>query len=114
LGDQAPAVASSIQPTVVARLAKFFPHATPVRLPVRLFQGTDVATTASKATVIEFGTAQEVLFASAPPLEFAEMLRLQNSDGSLDAEASVAGPCHTTTAGAQLQRALSAMSRTGS
>jgi hypothetical protein len=89
LGDQAPAVASSIQPTVVARLAKFFPHATPVRLPVRLFRGTDVATTASETTVIEFGTAQEVLFASALPLEFAETLRLKNSDGSLDAEASV-------------------------
>lgn len=89
MSDQAPAVASSVPPTVVARLARFFPHATPVRLPVRLFRGTDPTTTASEATIIEFGTAQEVLFASALPLEFAEMLRLQNSDGSLDAEASV-------------------------
>jgi hypothetical protein len=89
LADQAPAIESSIQPTVVARLARFFPHATPVRLPVRLFQGTGAAATASETTVIEFGTAQEVLFASALPLEFAETLRLQNCDGSLDAEASV-------------------------
>ncbi len=40
-------------------------------------------------TVIEFGTAREVLFACVTPLEFADILRLRNSDGSLDTEASV-------------------------
>jgi hypothetical protein len=40
-------------------------------------------------TVIEFGTSREVLFACATPLEFADILRLRNSDGSLDTEASV-------------------------
>jgi len=39
--------------------------------------------------VIEFGTPHEVLFACATPLEFADILHLRNSDGSLDAEASV-------------------------
>jgi len=39
--------------------------------------------------VIEFGTAREVLFACTTPLEFADVLRLRNSDGSLDTEASV-------------------------
>lgn len=42
-----------------------------------------------ESTVIEFGTSREVLFACATPLEFADILRLRNSDGSLDTEASV-------------------------
>ena len=40
-------------------------------------------------TVIEFGTPHEVLFACGTPLEFADVLRLRNSDGSLDTEAAV-------------------------
>ena len=43
----------------------------------------------SEATVIEFGTEQEVLFFSSLPLEFEDRIRLQNSDGSLDAEAKI-------------------------
>ena len=39
--------------------------------------------------VIEFGTAREVLFTSTLPLEFDDRLRLVNSDGSLDARATV-------------------------
>lgn len=42
-----------------------------------------------ESTVIEFGTSREVLFACTMPLEFADVLRLRNSDGSLDTEASV-------------------------
>ena len=40
-------------------------------------------------TVIEFGTAHEVLFSSSLPLEFEDRVRLVNSDGSLDARATV-------------------------
>ena len=43
----------------------------------------------TESTVIEYGTAREVLFAARIPLEFADRLRVQNSDGSLDTEASV-------------------------
>ncbi len=39
--------------------------------------------------MIEFGTAQEVIFASSLPLEFEDRVRLMNSDGSLDARATV-------------------------
>ena len=39
--------------------------------------------------MIEFGTAHEVLFASSLPLEFEDQVRLVNSDGSLDARATV-------------------------
>jgi hypothetical protein len=71
------------------KLAKFFPNATPVRIPVRLTRMGDATSTTSESTIIEFGTPQEVLFASTLPLEFADKLRLRNSDGTLDTEACV-------------------------
>jgi len=90
----------------VAELARFFPEATPVRIPVQFTRrdstnrdSTNSEQTnhgvqaenasAPESTIIEFGTAREVLFACATPLEFADVLRLRNSDGSLDIEASV-------------------------
>ena len=85
MAKEAPEVKDLAPATPVARLAQFFPQAIPLRLPVRLLREGGP----EESTVIEFGTAQEVLFASAVPWEFAEQLRLQNSDGSLNAEASV-------------------------
>jgi hypothetical protein len=102
--------------STVADLARFFPEATPVRIPVELTlrQQTNESRPAGwlelpenaapekaipagvvqekilpENTVIEFGTSREVLFACTTPLEFADVLRLRNSDGSLDTEASV-------------------------
>jgi len=71
------------------RLARFFPNATPVRIPIRLTRLGNVSSVCSESTVIEFGTPQEVLFASTLPLEFADTLRLRNSDGTLDTEVCV-------------------------
>jgi hypothetical protein len=94
------------QASTVADLARFFPEATPVRIAVELTRRSPASLTAanlglgsaesaasqsaiSESTVIEFGTSREVLFACTTPLEFADVLRLRNSDGSLDTEASV-------------------------
>ncbi len=60
-----------------------------MRIPVTLTRVGRESGALSENTVIEFGTPREVLFASSVPLEFSETLRLQNSDSSLDAEASV-------------------------
>jgi hypothetical protein len=84
------------QESCTAKLAKFFPEASPVRIPVRLTREVEPGNTATESTVIEFGTAREVLFSSTLPLEFADMLRLQNSDGTLDAEASVVALQYTS------------------
>jgi len=75
----------------VASLARFFPEATPVRIPVQLARILEPgeAPNFTESTVIEFGTPREVLFACKTPLEFADMLRLRNSDGSLDVPVSV-------------------------
>ncbi len=87
--SQGTARARSSPESSTAKLAKFFPDATPVRIPVQLTRVADDSNAFSESTVIEFGTPREVLFASTLPLEFADRLRLRNSDGSLDAEACV-------------------------
>lgn len=71
-----------------AKLAKFFPTASAVRIPVHLtrLEGVDPV---GEETVIEFGTAREVLFACTSRLEFADRLRLQNADASFDVEVQV-------------------------
>ena len=83
------ATASSYRASSTSKLAKFFPEATPVRIPVRLTRLGTASNTFSESTMIEFGTPREVLFTSTLPLEFADRVRIRNSDGSLDAEASV-------------------------
>jgi len=93
--NQATATAYALQPELVGRLAKFFPQATPVRIPVKLSRprqgdSADVDRDAETSdTVIEFGTSCEVLFATNRPLEFADRVLLESSDGSLRVEASV-------------------------
>jgi hypothetical protein len=88
LAQQATAQSRAAQTNTVADLARFFPEATPVRIPVQ-FTRTGGGPVVQENTVLEFGTCREVLFACATPLEFADILRLRNSDGSLDTEASV-------------------------
>lgn len=77
--------------TPVAALARFFPDATAMRMPVQFVRilEAEQPTNFSESTVLEFGTSREVLFACKTPLEFADELRIRNSDGSLDVEASV-------------------------
>jgi hypothetical protein len=83
------ATASSNRESSISKLAKFFPEATPVRIPIRLTRLGTANSTFSESTMIEFGTPHEVLFSSSLPLEFADRVRLRNSDGSLDTEACV-------------------------
>lgn len=88
MSTQRIAVGRAPRESYVARLAKFFSAACPVRIPVRVTR-TNAAQTVSENTIIEFGTPREVLFACRHPLEFGDKLRLENSDGTLDVEASV-------------------------
>jgi len=94
LASQVTAARTAPNATSVAQLARFFPDAAPVRIPVQLARTLEAGEASksvpfSESTVIEFGTSREVLFACNTPLEFADVLRLRNSDGSLDIEASV-------------------------
>jgi hypothetical protein len=85
----ATAPASSNRESSTRKLAKFFPSAIQVRIPVRLTRLGTATTTFSESTVIEFGTAHEVLFDSTLPLEFADRLHVRNADGTLDTEVCV-------------------------
>jgi hypothetical protein len=86
-------IATAREGSTVAGLARFFPEATQMRIPVHLARALDSsdATSANfqESTVIEFGTAREVLFSCKTPLEFDDVVRLRTSDGALDVEASV-------------------------
>jgi hypothetical protein len=79
----------------VAGLARFFPEASPVRMPVqlaRVIPGSDPNAAPlhfAESVVIEFGTPREVLFECNTPLEFGDELHLRNSDSSFDVAVSV-------------------------
>jgi hypothetical protein len=99
------ATVRALEPDVVGRLARFFPEAVPVRIPIRLSRshghgagngngsgepGAQKNETGFlQESVIEFGTPREVLFAVNQPLEFADRVLIESNDGSLRAEASV-------------------------
>jgi hypothetical protein len=101
--NQATATGRALESEFVGRLARFFPDATPVRIPIRLSRTHDEnggedngatcancsAWTPVQETIIEFGTPREVLFTTAQPLEFADHILVESRDGSLRAEASV-------------------------
>lgn len=77
----------------VSRLAEFFPSAIRIRIPVQVMAqgraGDGNSGAPAEETVIEFGTAREVLFVSALPLEFDDTVQLKNTDGSFRAQGSV-------------------------
>ena len=112
------ATARAPEPDIVSRLARFFPDATPVRIPIKLSRTLSNGNSNANAnlnpktgngnadvtvreqqresenvffqdTVIEFGTAHEVLFVLDRPLEFADRVLVESNDGSLHAEAFV-------------------------
>ena len=96
MSTQATGRARLRQESCTAKLAKFFPEASPVRIPVRLTRVIEEKSDCSEETVIEFGTHREILFSSTLPLELLTVLPLKNSDGSLNAEASVVALQYTS------------------
>jgi hypothetical protein len=110
------ATARALEQDIVSRLARFFPEATPVRIPIKLSRtqsngngkvngngkngngNGDPAVREPEGesenvffqeTVIEFGTPHEVLFVLDRPLQFADRVLVESNDGSLHAEAFV-------------------------
>jgi len=79
-----------IEPTeCVEELARFFPGVVQVRVPVKVCKGRSGKATSAEQTMIEFGTADEVLFVSGLPLDFEDIVRVRNADGSLDIVAKI-------------------------
>jgi hypothetical protein len=88
--SQNPGVVSILEEeTCVQKLAELFPNVSPVRIGVRVFTISAGREQLQEQAVIEFATAREVVFGSNLPLEFEDSVRLVNSDGSLDVQATV-------------------------
>jgi hypothetical protein len=96
------AIIHALEQDIVSRLARFFPGATPVQIPIRLSRATGNGNGNGNGnnhshgdrvfiqdTVIEFGTPREVLFMVECPLEFADHVVIESKDGALYTEASV-------------------------
>lgn len=66
----------------VAELARFFPTAVPVRIPVQVSKGVE-GDSIAELTAIEYGTPDEVLFISGLSLDFDDTVRITSLDGSL-------------------------------
>src|SRR4029077_8130006 len=98
------ATARALEPDIVSRLARFFPEAIPMRIPIRLSRtqsngngkggsgngdltsrehGSESENVFFQETVIEFGTPRDVLFVLDRPLEFADRVLVESNDGSL-------------------------------
>jgi hypothetical protein len=75
--------------SALRRLAELFPGATPMRLPILLVVPRGKGQGLEESTAIEYGTSRMVFFESRLPLELGDIFHLQNSDGSLVAEAMV-------------------------
>jgi hypothetical protein len=73
----------------VEELARFFPGIMQVRIPVSVCKGRSGKAASAEQTIIEFGTAEEVLFVSGLPLDFEDVVRVRNADGSLDITAKI-------------------------
>jgi len=109
------ATARAPEQDIIHRLARFFPDATPVRIPIKLSRTLGESNNGNgngsghgrngnhqsepspdtseqiffQNTVIEFGTPREVLFVVNRPLEFADRVLVESNDGFLRAEAYV-------------------------
>jgi hypothetical protein len=71
------------------RLARFFPHANPVRVPVQITALRAGGTRLREATVVEFGGSEHAIFLSSLPLEFDDKVRIERDRNGGTAEATV-------------------------
>lgn len=71
------------------RLARFFPRATPVRVPVQITALRAGSARLREATVVEFGGAEHAIFLSSLPLEFDDRVRIERDKNGGTADAKV-------------------------
>jgi hypothetical protein len=83
-------VVSEQEPDCAGQLARFFPGAAAVRVPVQVTALRGGRAKLREATVLEFGGAQHAIFLSTLPLEFEDRVRVErDSNGGRAAEATV-------------------------
>jgi hypothetical protein len=78
------------EPDCAEQLARFFPQARPVRIPVQVTASRGGSTSLREAAVVEFGGPEHAIFLSTLPLEFDDRVRIE-ATGGRPAEATVVG-----------------------
>jgi hypothetical protein len=71
------------------QLARFFPRATPVRIPIQVTALGSGHGKLRESTVLEFGGAGFAIFLSTLPLEFNDRVKLERDRNGRAAEAAV-------------------------
>jgi hypothetical protein len=71
------------------QLARFFPQAKPVRIPVQVTPLRAGGMRLREATVVEFGGTEYAIFLSTLPLEFDDRVRLESVKDRRSAEGTV-------------------------
>ncbi len=65
------------QPSCTEQLAKFFPGASSVRIPVQVTALRGGSTRLCEASIVEFAAMEHAIFDSSLPLEFDDRVRLE-------------------------------------
>jgi hypothetical protein len=71
------------------RLARFFPRAHAVRVPVQVTALRNGGTQLREATVVEFGGSEHAIFLSGLPLEFDDRVRIERDQNNGPVDATV-------------------------
>jgi hypothetical protein len=77
------------EPTCAKQLARFFPLASSVRIPVQVTAVRNGAVRLREAAVLEFCGREHAIFVSSLPLEFDDRVRLERDRRNESEEASV-------------------------
>jgi hypothetical protein len=77
------------EPSCAEQLARFFPRAVAVRVPVQVTALRGGNTKLREAAVLEFGSAEFAIFLSTLPLEFDDRVRLEFARKGRSADAIV-------------------------
>jgi len=73
------------------QLARFFPQARPVRIPVQVTASRGGRTSLREAAIVEYGGPEYAIFLSTLPLEFDDRVRIEANGEGRPAEATVVG-----------------------
>ena len=73
------------------QLARFFPQARRVRIPVHVTAWRGGRTSLREATIVEYGGPEHAIFLSTLPLEFDDRVRIEATGEGRPAEATVVG-----------------------
>jgi hypothetical protein len=82
-------VLARTEESCVEQLARFFPLARPVKIPVQVTSSRGSRTHLREETVVEFSGGDHAIFLSALPLEFGDRVRLEARPEGHQAEAKV-------------------------